>query len=208
MSKDFKPWAEGPFELVLHGEIHYQQGQDYDRRLALISFDNSIEVAVNSYLSLNPIQRNGVEYQKDDIDRRSNNFHTKLAFLEDEVKRRGVRMEFGKDIMAWHHDHRNEHYHGGSKGIPDKNTLESIRASAIWVFGMLFDVLNVEYILTKRLRERTGNTVTRTVDKDKVIDDQYGLVSVGSIKHYSSDLLYYTDPIAYEELALSLLEDK
>ena len=35
-----------------HAEIHYRKGSDYDRRLALISFDNSIEVSIATYLSL------------------------------------------------------------------------------------------------------------------------------------------------------------
>ena len=52
-----KPWAKGPFELILHAEIHLRKGDDYDRRLALISFDNSIEVAISTYLSLSQISK-------------------------------------------------------------------------------------------------------------------------------------------------------
>jgi hypothetical protein len=51
------PWAEGPFELIVHGEMHLRSGQEFDRRMALISFDNSIEVSIHTYLGLHPIQR-------------------------------------------------------------------------------------------------------------------------------------------------------
>ena len=31
-----KPWAEGPFELILHAEVHRLAGDDIDRRIAFI----------------------------------------------------------------------------------------------------------------------------------------------------------------------------
>ena len=47
MKFDDKPWANKPFELIIHAEIHFQRGDDYDKRLALISFDNSVERVYN-----------------------------------------------------------------------------------------------------------------------------------------------------------------
>ena len=41
-----KPWAVGPFEMLYHAETHFLKGEDFDRRIALISFDNAIEVAI------------------------------------------------------------------------------------------------------------------------------------------------------------------
>ena len=61
-----KPWTYGPFELILHAEMHRLNGEDFDRRIALISFDNSIEVSITTFLTLNPIQRGGKEYKKED----------------------------------------------------------------------------------------------------------------------------------------------
>ena len=40
----------------------------------------------------------------------------------------------------WAHDHRNEQYHGGSKGTPEKQVLDLIRRAALWVFSVLFEV--------------------------------------------------------------------
>src|SRR5215218_8705880 len=59
-----RPWARGVFEIILHGELHYRAGEDFDRRMALISFDNAIEVAITTYLSLNPIQRQNRQYHE------------------------------------------------------------------------------------------------------------------------------------------------
>ena len=37
--KPLAPWANGPFELLIHAEGHLLNGDDFDRRIALISFD-------------------------------------------------------------------------------------------------------------------------------------------------------------------------
>lgn len=54
MTRQLKPWAYGPFEVLLHAETHYRSGEDFDRRIAIIGFDNAIEVAITTYLSLHP----------------------------------------------------------------------------------------------------------------------------------------------------------
>ena len=66
---ELRPWAQGPFELIVHAEIHRRDGGDFDRRMALISFDNSIEISITTYLTLNPIQRKGALYKREDIDK-------------------------------------------------------------------------------------------------------------------------------------------
>ena len=44
------PWANDPFERLLNAERHYRNGEDYDRRQALIGYDNVVEVSVKTYL--------------------------------------------------------------------------------------------------------------------------------------------------------------
>jgi hypothetical protein len=75
------PWANGPFELLLHAEGHLRAGEDFDRRIALISFDNAIEVAITTYLTLNPIQRGNRCYENIDVEKWLNNYPSKLAFV-------------------------------------------------------------------------------------------------------------------------------
>jgi hypothetical protein len=61
---NLQPWAIGPFELILHAEGHLRNGDDFDRSIALISFDNSIEVSISTYLSLHPLLRGNRNYDK------------------------------------------------------------------------------------------------------------------------------------------------
>jgi hypothetical protein len=47
---DLKPWMHGPFELIRHADGHLREGDDTDRRIALIGFDNAIEVSIDVYV--------------------------------------------------------------------------------------------------------------------------------------------------------------
>jgi hypothetical protein len=139
-----KPWACRPFELIFHAELHYRRGIDYDRRLALISFDNSIEISITTYLSLNPVQRGHRQYQRADVQRWMNNYHTKLDFFAEEIQRRGLPEYVGNDEIIWYHDHRNDQYHGSGHGVPEISTLEGIRKAALWIFSVLFETADIE----------------------------------------------------------------
>lgn len=195
------PWANGPFELVVHAETHLRDGDDFDRRIALISFDNAIEVAIATYLTLNPIQRGGRTYQKVDVEKWLNNFHSKLDFLEAEVTARGISWQVDKSHIVWAHDHRNEQYHGGHKGTPEKNVLKIVRDAALWVFGMLFDVSNAESALDKAILDKAPIAAPSPDKKiDVAIDAQYGVVVIGEESYYASELLFAVDYAAYRDL--------
>ncbi len=146
-------WASGPFELIVHAEGHLRNGQDFDRRIALISFDNAIEVAITTYLTLKPIQRRGREYKKDKVDKWLNNYHTKIDFLEFEIKERKISWCVEKPNIIWIHDHRNEQYHSGSKGIPEMKVIEIARKASLWIFSLLFEVKDAEDELEKSLAQ-------------------------------------------------------
>jgi len=113
-----KAWAEGPFELILHAELHLQGRNDFDRRIALISFDNSIEVSVTTYLSLDPVQRQNRRYQRIDVDKWLANYHSKLDFFFHEITERTVVVSFDKGEVIWCHKARNDQYHSGGPSIP------------------------------------------------------------------------------------------
>ncbi len=200
-----KPWADGPFELILHAELQMQKGDDFARRIALISFDNSIEVAITTYLSLNPLQRQNRQYPRADVERWLNNYHTKLDFFFEELATRGLTVSFEKGDVVWCHDVRNGQYHGGGPTIPRERELTDTRKVAILVFSILFDVSDVENLLKIRISELTGNDLPkREVDTDKLIDERYGVVRVAGIPYYTSELLYSVDPFAYGDVATKL----
>jgi len=151
--QELKPWAARPFELIYHAEIHYRRGSDYDRRLALISFDNSIEVSITTYLSLKPIQRGNRQYDNKDLEKWMNNFHSKIDFYLLEIQKRGLPEHKAKAEIVWYHDQRNEQYHGGGFGVPELDTLDAIRQVALWVFSVLFETADVETKLESAISE-------------------------------------------------------
>lgn len=201
MTVPLPPWARGPLELIAHAQGHLREGDDFGRRIALISFDNAIEVAVATYLTLNPIQRGGRSYPKTDVDRWMNNYHTKLEFLESEIVARGASWQVEKGHIIWAHDHRNEQYHGGHKGTPEMTVLRIVRDAALWVFAMLFDVSDADVALEQALVEGAPPTEpSRQKNFDVAIDGRYGIVEVGEEMYYASELLFATDPVAYRDL--------
>lgn len=207
MRKPLHPWAHGPFELLVHAEEHMTNGDDFDRRIALISFDNAIEVAITTYLTLNPIQREGRTYQRADLDTWLRNYHTKLDFLEVEIDARGLAWAVERSHIIWCHDQRNEQYHGGHKGTPEVRDLQIIRRAALWIFGVLYDVEDPEDALAEAIRDR-GPPPTPQRDRsfDLAIDQECGIIDVGDQSYYASELLFATDFAAYTDFGRRLCE--
>jgi len=198
-------WAAGPFELLVHGEEHYRNGDDFGRRMALISFDNALEVAISTYLSLHPIQRGNRSYSKEDCEQWLRDYHTKLEFLEAELQNRGLPWEISKAEIIWAHKHRGEQYHGGAKGTPEQNVIEIIRNAALWVFGILFEINGAIEHLESALEERKPAPLReRNEDYDKAIDREYGVIEVGPQSYYASELLFSVDYDAYVSIGQDL----
>lgn len=202
------PWANGPFELMVHAQNHLRGADDFDRRMALIGFDNAIEVAITTYLTLNPIQRRGRSYASDDVDKWMRNYHTKLEFFEEEIEYRGIDWLVQKSYIIWAHDNRNEQYHGGQKGIPERNVLQIARTAAIWVFSVLFDVSDAEAALEQAVLAQVPQAApSRERRFDVAIDEQYGIMAVGEQNYYVSELLFAADYDAYRDLGGKLMDN-
>lgn len=135
------PWARGPFELLQHAELHYVKNNDIDRRIALIGFDNTIEVAITTYLQLNPQLRSGREYQKNDIQLWLRNYHTKIKFFfEKFLIENNSKPDVTIEEIIWYHTIRNELYHSGNGVVPEKYCLDGVRNAAIEIMELLFNV--------------------------------------------------------------------
>lgn len=202
-----KPWAKGPFELIVHAEMHLRNSEDFDRRMSLISFDNSIEVSITTYLTLNPIQRDGANYQQEDVARWLKNYHGKLDFFTDELERRSLPEEIDKSEIIWYHDHRNEQYHGGTRGIPESSVLGGIRKAALWVFSVLFDVPEIDQVLEAHIAQRqleAGIKPERDVELDRLIDAAYGVIELAGKPYYVSETLFAIDHAAYRDIGAEL----
>jgi hypothetical protein len=70
------------------------------------------------------------------------------------------------------------------------------------VFGVLFDVADVEALLEQHLSERSGNDLPqRTPDDDRLIDQEFGTVDLAGKPYYTSEILHAFDPVLYSEVA-------
>lgn len=205
MMRQLKPWAYGPFEILLHAELHYRVGEDFDRRIAMIGFDNAIEVAITTYLGLHPIQRGNRQYPNADVERWLNNYHTKVGFFFQECGNRQIAVVGQQDEIVWYHEVRNGQYHVGGATVPQKREMDGVRAAAMEVFAVLFDAPDVSSLLDAYVAARTPPApAPRTDDDDRLIDDAYDMIQVGDRKEYASDVLHALDPERYREIALEL----
>lgn len=133
------PWAHGPAEVFRHADDHYGRPDDTDRRLALIGFDNSIEVCVDTFVGLNPRNRGGYQIPKTDKVTILWSFHSKVEFLERYAAEKGIDLGEGLvDAIVWYHDLRNELYHSGNGMTPERRHLVDAREAARKVFRALF----------------------------------------------------------------------
>jgi hypothetical protein len=202
-----KAWADSPFDLILHAESCFRKGSDFDRRIALILFDNSIEVSITTHLSLRPIQRKNIQYTNADVENWSRNFHTKLGFLFDKfIVDKGCSVSFERADLIHCHDIRNGQYHAGGATIPRARDLEDIRKAAIEIFSLLFDVSDVENLLEIRISELdpTKGLPKRTEEDDKLIDEAFGTVRIAGQIYYTSEALYNVEPFAYGNVVANL----
>lgn len=205
MTRQLKPWAYGPFEILLHAEMHYRAGNDVDRRIAMIGFDNAIEVAISTYLNLHPIQRGNRSYARLDIDKWLTNYHTKVEFFFAECSLRGVAAIAEKDVIIWYHEVRNGQYHVGGATIPQRRELDGVRNAAMEVFSILFDEQGVGALLAEQIAASSPLPPPPRLDEhDRLIDHAYEMLEICGRAEYVSDVLYALDPSRYRELALEL----
>jgi hypothetical protein len=203
--RTLKPWAYGPFEILLHAEMHYRAGEDFDRRMAMVSFDNSIEVAITTYLSLHPVQRGGRTYAKTDVDGWLQNYHSKIDFFLAECRLRGLAIVTKQDEIIWFHGVRNNQYHVGGATVPQTRELDGVRSAALEIFSVLFDEPDVGTLLEEYIAAKTPPAPPpRTNEHDRLIDDRFGLVELCERTLYSSEVLYAFDPEWYREAGLEL----
>lgn len=201
-------WSYGAFDLIVHAEMHYLNFEDFDRRVALINFDNSIEISIVTYLNLHPIQRKG--YKVDNKEKWLKDFHTKIDFLLSWLTEQKIPCEIEKKSIIWYHGIRNSLYHSGLPGIPGLHELSEIRKTALWIFSVLFDVPDIEWILKEKINEITPKKLKYEKDSEinKNIDQIFGTIEIAEKYNYNtSELLFATDPIAYQEI-VEILSDK
>lgn len=202
--RNLKPWALAPFELIEHAEMHLKSNSDFDKRMALVSFDNSIESSISTYLMLNPTQRKGQQFQKSDIEKWQTNYHSQIGFIKyfvlEIVKQQ---MEVEIDDIIFYHGLRNELYHKGNGFVPAEIHIQGIRKAAIWIFSTLFED-NAEELLVKK----SDNTLGSIQDSaSNLLPENAFLETFSTFKKDLNSLLeIIRSQTAREEIKLSTVE--
>ena len=132
-----KTWASGAIELLRHADSHIHLETAFDRRIAFISIDNSVETSIRTFLSL-PQSKSGVKIPRKDVEAVENSFPGLLNLLWQHV---GTRLT-GIDEADIEHYHRirNKLYHDGTGLGVDEQYLLAYRQITVLLLKNLFAV--------------------------------------------------------------------
>jgi hypothetical protein len=144
------PWTRGPFELIRHADGHMKDAGDTDRRIALIGFDNAIEVCIDVFLNLHPRVRKGYEIKNEEKNRALQNYYSKVEYLDNYVQAQKLDLKIPFEAIVWYHQLRNELYHSGNGMVPEMYVIEGARSAAVAVFKALFDI-DISPLLTPQV---------------------------------------------------------
>lgn len=131
-----KPWIIGPKELLDHANKHLQEKSSFDYRLAMISIDNAVEVAIRTYLGLPKRIRGSDGPAKKELEA-AIGFPALLDLLESHGKNRLVGIELGD--IEWYHRIRNALYHDGNGITVEPEKVDAYYQIALLLFQNLFD---------------------------------------------------------------------
>jgi len=78
-----RPWISGPKELLEHSVGHLAGATSFDYRIAMISIDNAVELAIKTYLQLPKRVRGTEGPSRKQFDEKSRSFPDLLDLLEE-----------------------------------------------------------------------------------------------------------------------------
>lgn len=130
-------WASGAIELLRHADSHINLESAFDRRIAFISIDNSVETAIRAFLSL-PKSKSGVTISRKDIDAVENSFPGLLALLW--ARAAGNLTGIDSADIEHYHRIRNKLYHDGTGLSVDVQYLMAYRQIAALLLRNLFGI--------------------------------------------------------------------
>jgi hypothetical protein len=129
------PWANGPKEILKHGLELLNKDSDTNRRLAIISIDNSVELMIKTFLGL-PKRINGLKITRKEYDEFSESFPKLLDALENFAPTKLIGIDLGE--IEWYHRLRNQLYHQGNGLTVDRNNVEVYAQLANLLFKNLY----------------------------------------------------------------------
>lgn len=153
--KKDQPWASGPGEILQHGVNLLQEDSDTNRRLAMLSIDNAVELMVKTYLGL-PKRVNGLNLSRKEFEDISESFPKLLDALEKHAGKKLEGIELA--VIDWYHRLRNQLYHEGNGLTVEKDKVIVYAELAQLLFQRLFG-FQIE-IDKPSTTELVGNFVT------------------------------------------------
>jgi hypothetical protein len=130
------PWASGPAEILENGLDLLSKDSDSNRRLAMISIDNSVELIIKTYLGL-PKRVNGLKIARAEYQEFSESFPKLLDAIENYGASKLGSLDLGE--LEWYHRLRNQLYHQGNGLTVERAKVEIYGQLAIALFENLFD---------------------------------------------------------------------
>jgi uncharacterized protein YutE (UPF0331/DUF86 family) len=134
---DFPHWATGPSEILQHGIELLGDDSDKNRRLAMISIDNSVELMMQTYIQL-PRRVTGLDISRSKRDEYCKNFPSLLDGIEENAAVKIVGFDLGH--IEWFHRLRNQLYHDGNGLTVERTKVEVYAELAQRLFESLFEV--------------------------------------------------------------------
>ena len=130
-----QPWASGPKEILEHAISLLRKDSDKNRRLALLSVDNAVELTIKTYLGL-PKRISGLNVARKDYAEFSESFPKLLDALELYASAKIAGIDLGE--IEWFHRLRNQLYHQGNGLTVDKDKVDIYSELARLLFENLF----------------------------------------------------------------------
>jgi len=129
------PWTTGPREILKHGLDLLKRDSDTNRRLAIISIDNSVELMIKTFLGL-PKRINGLKISRKEFEDFAESFPKLLDALETHSPDKLIGIDLGE--IEWYHRLRNQLYHQGNGLTVEKANAEVYAELANLLFKNLF----------------------------------------------------------------------
>src|SRR5256885_5493308 len=143
MNRQNPPWATGPGELLRHGIELLSKDTDSNRRLAMISIDNAVELMIKTYLGL-PKRVNGLSISRREYSEVSESFPSLLDAFEKYGADKLNGIELGE--IEWYHRLRNQPYHQGNGLTVERDKVEIYAQLANTLFKNLFGYALVHHV--------------------------------------------------------------
>lgn len=136
-----QPWASGPAEILKHGLELLKKDSDTNRRLAMISIDNAVELTIKTYLGL-PQRVIGLKISRSEYQEFAEIFPKLLDALEKYASNKLNGIDLGE--IEWYHRLRNQLYHQGNGLTVERDKVEVYAELANVLFTNLFGTRLVE----------------------------------------------------------------